>query len=225
MSMMEGTAMGDHASLLRRIRAGRVVAIVRLRQEAPLIRVAEALVEGGVTALEFTLTSPGAVAAIEQCRTRFGDDILVGAGTVLDEEEARRCLDAGAQFLVSPGFDRAVVTAARDAGALALPGALTPTEIVTAWRAGADVVKVFPARAFGPRYIADLLAPLPRIPLMPTGGVDETNAADYLRAGAIGVAVGGRLVAEDAVEHADWDALTARARVLVAAIQRASNGA
>lgn len=217
--------MRDHDDLLQRIRVGRVVAIVRLRKEAPLVRVAEALVEGGITALEFTLTSPGAVAAIEQSRARFGDDVIVGAGTVLDVAEARRCLDAGAQFLVSPGFDRAVVTTARDAGTLAMPGALTPTEIVTAWQAGADVVKVFPARSFGPRYIADLLAPLPRIPLMPTGGVDETNAADYLEAGAVGVAVGGWLVAEDDVGRANWDVLTERAHALVAAIQSASGGA
>jgi 2-dehydro-3-deoxyphosphogluconate aldolase/(4S)-4-hydroxy-2-oxoglutarate aldolase len=210
--------MLDHDDLLERTVKDRLVAIIRLRHEAPLARVAEALVAGGVRALEFTLTSPGAVPAITACRARFRDDVIVGAGTVLDAEEARRCLDAGAQFLVSPGFDPAVVAMARACGALALPGALTPTEIVTAWLAGADVVKVFPARAFGPRYIADLLAPLPHVRLMPTGGVDETNVAAYLRAGAVGVAVGGRLVAEDAVGRADWDALTERARVLVAAV-------
>ena len=212
--------MLNHDEVLKRTLDHRLVAIIRLRHEAPLARVAEALVAGGIRALEFTLTSPGAVPAITACRARFGDDIIVGAGTVLDAEEARRCLDAGAQFLVSPGFDPAVVALARERGALALPGALTPTEIVTAWRAGADVVKVFPARAFGPRYIADLLAPLPQVRLMPTGGVDETNVAAYLRAGAVGVAVGGRLVAEDAVERADWDALTERARVLVAAVHQ-----
>ncbi len=217
--------MLDHGELLERTLKDRLVAIIRLRHEAPLARVAEALVTGGIRALEFTLTSPGAVPAITACRARLGNDVIVGAGTVLDAEEARRCLDAGAQFLVSPGFDPAVVALARERGALAMPGALTPTEIVTAWRAGADVVKVFPARAFGPRYIADLLAPLPQIPLMPTGGVDETNVADYLRAGAVGVAVGGRLVAEDAVARADWDALTERARVLVAAVRQAGNQA
>jgi len=217
--------MLDHGELLERTLKDRLVAIIRLRHEAPLARVAEALVAGGIRALEFTLTSPGAVPAITACRARLGNDVIVGAGTVLDAEEARRCLDAGAQFLVSPGFDPAVVALARERGALAMPGALTPTEIVTAWRAGADVVKVFPARAFGPRYIADLLAPLPQIPLMPTGGVDETNVADYLRAGAVGVAVGGRLVAEDAVAQADWNALTERARVLVAAVRQAGNQA
>ncbi len=212
--------MLKHDDLLERTLTERLVAIIRLRHNAPLARVAEALVAGGIRALEFTLTSPGAVPAITACRARLGNDVIVGAGTVLDAEEARCCLDAGAQFLVSPGFDPAVVALARERGALALPGALTPTEIVTAWRAGADVVKVFPARAFGPRYIADLLAPLPQVRLMPTGGVDETNVAAYLRAGAVGVAVGGRLVAEDAVERADWDALTERARVLVAAVHQ-----
>jgi len=142
--------MLDHDDLLERTVKDRLVAIIRLRHEAPLARVAEALVAGGVRALEFTLTSPGAVPAITACRARFRDDVIVGAGTVLDAEEARRCLDAGAQFLVSPGFDPAVVAMARACGALALPGALTPTEIVTAWRAGADVVKVFPARATSP---------------------------------------------------------------------------
>jgi len=217
--------MLNHDEVLECTLHDRLVAIIRLRHEAPLARVAEALIAGGIRALEFTLTSPGAVPAMTECRARFGDDAIVGAGTVLNEEEARRCLDAGAQFLVSPGFDPAVVAMARERGALAMPGALTPTEIVTAWRAGADVVKVFPARSFGPRYIADILAPLPQVPLMPTGGIDETNVADYLRAGAVGVAVGGRLVTEDAVERADWDALTARARTLVTAVRQVGDPA
>jgi 2-dehydro-3-deoxyphosphogluconate aldolase/(4S)-4-hydroxy-2-oxoglutarate aldolase len=208
----------DRDLLLRRALAGRLVAIVRLRDGAALLEVAAALVEGGITTLEFTLTTPGAVEAIERCRARFGETVVVGAGTVLDADGARRCLEAGAQFLVSPGFDPDVIAAARDGGALAMPGAMTPTEILAAWRAGADVVKVFPARALGPRYIADVRAPLPEVRLMPTGGVDATNAAEYLRAGAIGVAVGGNLVDPAAVARADWAALTARARALVDAV-------
>jgi 2-dehydro-3-deoxyphosphogluconate aldolase / (4S)-4-hydroxy-2-oxoglutarate aldolase len=210
----------DRDLLLRRALAGRLVAIVRLRDGAALLEVAEALVEGGITSLEFTLTTPGAVEAIKRCRARFGETVVVGAGTVLDAADAHRCLEAGAQFVVSPGVDADVIAAARDGGVLAMPGAMTPTEIVTAWRAGADVVKVFPARALGPRYIADVLAPLPEVPLMPTGGVDATNAADYLRAGAVAVAVGGNLVDPAAVARADWAALTARARALVAAVAR-----
>lgn len=196
--------------------------IVRLREAAPLLAVAEALVQGGLLALEFTLTTPGALEAITECRQRFGDDVLVGAGTVLSDEEAARCLDAGAQFVVSPGIDQDVMVTARRGGALALPGAMTPTEILTAWRAGADIVKVFPARSLGPRYIADVLAPLPDLPLMPTGGVDESNAAAYLQAGAVAVAVGGKLIDADAVARQDWPALTQRARALVAAVARKS---
>ena len=211
--------MADRDLLLRRALACRLVAIVRLRDGAALLEVAGALVAGGITTLEFTLTTPGAITAIERCRARFGEAV-VGAGTVLDADGARRCLAAGAQFLVSPGFDPDVIAAARVGGALAMPGAMTPTEIVVAWRAGADVVKVFPARALGPRYIADVLAPLPDVPLMPTGGVDATNAADYLRAGAVAVAVGGSLVDPAAVARGDWAALTARARALVAAVAR-----
>jgi len=205
----------DRAGLLERTLAGRVVAIVRLTSATGLIDVARALVDGGIQALEFTLTTPGALDAIAACRARLGDRVVVGAGTVLDVAQARRCLDAGAQFLVSPGFDAEVIAAARDGGALAMPGALTPTEIVAAWRAGADVIKVFPARAFGPTYISDVLAPLPHLPLMPTGGVDERNGADYLRAGAVAIAAGGSLVDSAAVARADWSTLTRRARALV----------
>ncbi|HWE64997.1 MAG TPA: bifunctional 4-hydroxy-2-oxoglutarate aldolase/2-dehydro-3-deoxy-phosphogluconate aldolase [Chloroflexota bacterium] len=211
--------MNDRATLLQRTLAGRLVAIVRLREQAALMEVARALVAGGITSLEFTLTTPGAVEAIAQCRAQLGDQAVIGAGTVLDAASARRCLDAGAQFLVSPGYDLEVIETARRGGALAMPGALTPTEIIAAWRGGADVVKVFPARQFGPQYIRDLRAPLPEIPLMPTGGVDESNAADYLRAGAVGVAVGGNLIDAASVTRGDWAAISARARALVAALQ------
>ena len=206
------------AELRERAPAGKIVAIIRLREGGNMPDIAAALIEGGIRALEFTLTTPGAVEAIEACRARFGDAALVGAGTVLDVQGAHSCLQAGAQFLVSPHLDPAVIGAAHEAGALAMPGALTPGEIVAAWRAGADVVKVFPIRAFGPAYIKDLLAPLSGIPLMPTGGVDESNAADYLRAGAIGVAVGGKLFDPAAVAARDWQAITARARTLVEAV-------
>ena len=204
--------------LLRRALAGRLVAIIRLRDELDLLNVAKALADGGIKTLEFTLTTPGALDAVKLAREHFGDTVVVGAGTVLDEASASQCVQAGAQFLVSPGFDRAVIETAREAGILVMPGALTPTEILAAWRAGADVVKVFPARQFGPRYISDLRGPLPHIPLMPTGGVDETNALAYLQAGAISVAVGGNLVDPDAVARGDWAAITTRARALVQSI-------
>jgi 2-dehydro-3-deoxyphosphogluconate aldolase/(4S)-4-hydroxy-2-oxoglutarate aldolase len=214
----EIATMHDRATLLERTLGGRVVAIVRLAEPASLVDVAAALIAGGIYTLEFTLTTPGALEAISACRARFSDDAVIGAGTVLDANEARQCLAAGAQFLVSPGTDPAVIDAARDGGALSMPGALTPTEIIAAWRAGADVVKVFPARQLGPQYIRDLRGPLPQIPLMPTGGVDERNAADYLRAGAVGVAVGGNLIDPAAVARGDWAAITVKARALAEAV-------
>jgi len=213
--------MADRDSLrplLERALAGRLVAIVRLQRGERLLELAMALAAGGIRTLEFTLTTPAALDAIEACRRQLGEEVIVGAGSVLDGSDARRSLDAGAQFLVSPGFDPAVVAAAHAGGALAMPGALTPTEILAAWRAGADVVKVFPARAFGPSYIKDLLAPLPHILLMPTGGVGAENAAAYLRAGAAAVAVGGSLIDPDALAAADWAEISARACALVAAV-------
>ena len=212
----------DRVTLLERALAGRLVAIVRLTDGAALADVAAALVEGGITTLEFTLTTPAALDAVAQCRVRFGDAAVIGAGTVLDADEARRSLDAGAQFLVSPGFDPDVIAAAHAGGALAMPGAMTPTEIIAAWRAGADVVKVFPARLLDPRYIADVRAPLPHIPLMATGGINKTNVADYLRAGCVAVAVGGNLVDAAAVARADWAAITAHAQELVRAVRHAN---
>lgn len=210
--------MEERAILRQRIVTGRAVAIVRLHDAAPLVDVAQALVAGGIRAFEFTLTTPGALAAIERCRGVFDADVVVGAGTVLDTEDARRAIDAGAQFLVSPGVDMSVIGAARESGVLSIPGAMTPTEIVAAWRAGADVVKLFPARALGPRYLSDVLGPLPDVRLMPTGGIDATNAPDYLRAGAAAVAVGGALVDFMSIARADWASLTKRARALVAAV-------
>lgn len=202
-------------ALLHHLLAERVVAIVRLREVAPLIAVAEALYEGGIHAFEFTADTPGALEAIAACRERFGETALIGAGTVLDAPSARQCLDVGAQFLISPILDAAVVEAARNGGALAIPGAMAPQHIVEAVRTGADIVKVFPARLLGPQYIADLLAPLPTLRLMPTGGVGEHNAAAYLRAGAAAVAIGGSLIEATAVAEGNWKAIRARAHALV----------
>lgn len=202
---------------MARVLSGRVIAIVRLSAADYLIEAAEALVRGGIRSLEFTLTTPGALPAIERCRQVFGESVVVGAGTVLTVEDVDRCGDAGAQFIVSPGYDAAVIERTHESGMISLPGAMTPTEILEAWRCGADAVKVFPARSLGPRYIADIRAPLPHIPLIPTGGVDAHNAAEYLRAGAVAVAVGGNLVSASAVAAGDWATLEQSARELVAA--------
>lgn len=217
MQVSEERTSGD-AAALERIARGRIIAIVRLRSGAPPVELAEALVRGGITCLEFTLTTSGSIDAIEACRSRLGEGALVGAGTVMTAGDVARCADAGAQFIVSPHTDAAVMEATLERGLLSFPGALTPTEIVAAWNAGAQAVKVFPVRALGPRYLMDLRGPLPDIPLIPTGGVDASNARNYLDAGAVAVGVGGRLVDAETVNAGKWDVIEKRAAELVAAV-------
>src|SRR6266511_2560349 len=168
-----------------------VIAVVRLKESAGLRDVATALAAGGVTALEITLTTPGAIEAIAELASQGA---AVGAGTVLDEKAARDVIAAGARFVVSPTLDRSVVRYCRDKGVACLPGAFSPTELLEAWRAGASLVKLFPASAVGPRYLREVLAPLPFLRVVPSGGVALENAAEWIRAGAVGVSVGSALV-------------------------------
>src|SRR5579872_5252234 len=150
------------------------------------------------------MTVPGAIEAISQLAKTVGHDVIVGAGTVLDAETARRCFDAGAEFLVSPGLDLGTVKAANDAGKLIMAGALTPTEVIAAWKGGADFVKVFPASAVGgASYLKALRGPLPQVPLVPTGGVNLNTAADFLRAGAAALGIGGELISAAALNSGD----------------------
>jgi 2-dehydro-3-deoxyphosphogluconate aldolase/(4S)-4-hydroxy-2-oxoglutarate aldolase len=197
------------------------VAVVRLRDAAAVERVAEALHAGGVLAIELTVTTAGAVEAIERLSRAAGGDLLVGAGSVLDRDTARRVVDAGALYVVSPVFREEVVEEAHRLGAAALPGAFTPTEILDAHRAGADAVKVFPADPLGPAFIRGVLAPMPFLRLVPTGGVTPENAAEWLRAGAAAVGLGSALVDPRLVEAGDWAALTERARRLAAGVAEA----
>jgi len=207
--------------LRERILAERLIAIVRLSTADALDHVADALVAGGISVLEITLTTPGALGAIAAWRARFGPDVLIGAGSVVDAAGARRSLDAGAQLLVSPVVQREVMEEADAAGVPVMPGAMTPTEIHGAHLLGADLVKVFPVRSLGPKYLADVLAPLPYIGLVPTGGVDAENAASFFAAGAVAVAVGGRLLDAASIKAQDWGAVTRRARALVEAVRAA----
>jgi 2-dehydro-3-deoxyphosphogluconate aldolase/(4S)-4-hydroxy-2-oxoglutarate aldolase len=209
------------SAVVERIERSGLVAIVRLGFSAALPRVAEALTAGGIDALEFTVTTPGALAAITASRTALGDRALIGAGTVLDADTARGAIRAGAVFIVTPTLALDVIRVCREAGVPVFPGAMTPTEILAAWTAGADIVKVFPASALGPDYLRQVRAPLPQIKLMPTGGISAANAADYLRAGAVALGVGGRLVDPAAVAEERWDLLTQRARELVQAVAAA----
>lgn len=206
---------------LRRLLSGGVIAVLRLPAAHLLPDVARALIAGGVTAIEVTMTTPNALDGISRLARELGDQAMIGVGTVLDAQTCRKAIDAGAEYVVSPAFDEAVHVTAKEKGKLSLPGAMTPTEILRAWNAGADVVKVFPSTALGPGYFKDVLAPLPHVRLMPTGGVDVKNVAEWLKAGAVCVGAGANLVPKEAVAKRDWAAITANAKAFTDAVRSA----
>jgi 2-dehydro-3-deoxyphosphogluconate aldolase / (4S)-4-hydroxy-2-oxoglutarate aldolase len=212
------------AETTARIERDGVVAVVRLESAAALSRLVEALAAGGVRAIEVTMTVPGAIDSIRHLASSVADDILLGAGTVLDPDTARRAIDAGARFVVAPVFRPAVIAACHAADVPAMPGCYTPTEILDAWDAGADIVKVFPANGLGPSFLKDVKAPLPHVKLMPTGGVSIENAGDWLRAGAVAVGVGSALVDPRLVAAGDFAAITDRATRIVANLRAARQG-
>jgi 2-dehydro-3-deoxyphosphogluconate aldolase/(4S)-4-hydroxy-2-oxoglutarate aldolase len=208
-------------SIVGQIERAGVVAVIRLAEGGALRAVADALAAGGVRAIEVTMTVPRAAALINDLARTLPDDFIVGAGTVLDAATAREVIDAGARFVVSPVFRRPVLEACHEKDMPAMPGCFTPTEILDAWDAGADVVKVFPATALGPGFFSDIRGPLPQVRLMPTGGVTRDNAGDWIRAGAVAIGVGTALVDRQAVADGRFDEITARARHLVEAVSRA----
>jgi 2-dehydro-3-deoxyphosphogluconate aldolase/(4S)-4-hydroxy-2-oxoglutarate aldolase len=205
----------------QQIAAAGVVAVIRAPNAEILPDIAKALLAGGVPAIEVTMTTPGAIAGIEMLAKKLGNSAVIGVGTVLDAATARDAISAGAAFVVSPAFDPSVVEETKKSGRICIPGAFTPTEILRAWNAGADVVKVFPATALGPGYFKDVLAPLPQIKLTPTGGVDVTNAADWIKAGAVFIGAGSALVSKEAMSKRDWEAITRNAKAFVQAIKDA----
>ncbi len=192
-----------------------VVAIIRLRDPSGVRGVVDALARGGVKALEVTMTVPGAIELIEEIAPTLPPGFLFGAGTVLDPETAHRAVRAGAQFIVSPVLRVGVIEAAHEDEIPVLPGCFTPTEILTAWELGADVVKLFPATSAGPGYLKDVRGPLPQVKLMPTGGVSIDNVGDWLAAGAVAVGVGSALVDAKAIEAKQFDVIEANARRMV----------
>jgi 2-dehydro-3-deoxyphosphogluconate aldolase/(4S)-4-hydroxy-2-oxoglutarate aldolase len=206
-------------TVLDAIAAARIVAIVRLERYDRAVELARALLAGGISAIEFTLTGAGAHDAIGAARAALGDHAQVGVGSVLTAQAADAAIDAGAQFVVTPTLRLEVIAACGARGVPVLCGAFTPTEALTAHEAGADMVKIFPARLGGPQYIRDLLAPLPFLKLAPTGGIGPENARAYLDAGAAAVGVGGNLVSAAAVAEADWGRIEATARTIVEAIR------
>lgn len=208
-------------SVLARLTATGVIPVIRARSADEASQAIAAIQKGGVSVLEITMTVPGAVDLIREVARR-ATDALVGAGTVLDPETARACIDAGARFVVSPVLNVQTITACREAGIAVLPGALTPTEVVTAWNAGADLVKVFPANALGgPSYIKSLKAPLPQVQLVPTGGVNLQTAKDFIKAGAAALGVGADLVDLQALRRGEADLITERARQFLQLVQEA----
>ena len=198
-----------------------VVAVIRARSAEQLLPLATALIEGGVVSIEVTMSTPKAIAGIEMLADSLGDRAIVGVGTVLDAHTARDAIAAGAQFVVSPVLDEEIIATTKRYGTISIPGAFTPTEILRAWTAGADVVKVFPSTSLGPTYFKDLLAPMPQLRLTPTGGVDLKNAGDWIKAGAACLGVGSSLVTKDALTKSDWPSITTNAKAFVQAVASA----
>jgi 2-dehydro-3-deoxyphosphogluconate aldolase/(4S)-4-hydroxy-2-oxoglutarate aldolase len=208
--------------VLRQIAEIGLVPVVRAQSADEAMRVVDAIREGGVTVLEITMTVPGALGVMEQVSKRFGQDVLLGAGTVLDAETARACMLAGARFVVCPTLNLATIEMCRRYSVPIMPGALTPTEVLAAWTAGADVVKVFPCGALGgASYIKSLKAPLPQIEMIPTGGVSVKTAADFIKAGSMALGVGADLVDTQAIRDGNARVVTEKAREYVRLVQEA----
>jgi len=212
----------NRQDVLHRIHEVGVVPVVRAASPEEAIQVIEAIKLGGLSILEITMTVPGAVKVIEEVVNRYGDEVVVGAGTVLDPETARACILAGARFVVSPSFNLRTIELCRRCSIAVFPGALTPTEVVTAWQAGADAVKVFPCGAVGgAKYLASLKAPLPQIEMIPTGGVSLATAASFIAAGAFALGVGADLVDLTAIRSGKPEKVAQAARAYIAAVRDA----
>jgi len=212
----------NKTDVLQRIRDTGLIPVVRAESADQAMRAVAAIKAGGVGVLEVTMTVPGAIGVIEQLSKAFGAEALIGAGTVLDPETADKCIQAGAQFIVSPALNEETIAFCRSQDVAVFPGALTPTEVVRAWNAGADAVKVFPAGAVGgASYLKALKAPLPQIELVPTGGVSLKTAADFIKAGAMALGVGADLVGTKALREGNEALITERARQFLEIVREA----
>jgi 2-dehydro-3-deoxyphosphogluconate aldolase / (4S)-4-hydroxy-2-oxoglutarate aldolase len=207
--------------ILNTIIEGGIVAIMRAPSAEMLGHISEALFAGGVSTIEVTMTTPKAIAGLEQLVDRFGERALIGVGSVIDAATCRDAIAAGAQFVVSPVFSKEVVETTRSYGKVSVPAGLTPTEILAAWKAGGDLVKVFPSTQLGPGYFREILAPLPQLRLVPTGGVDLKSVPDWIKAGAACLGIGAALVNKEAMAKGDWGMITANAKAFVEAIRSA----
>jgi 2-dehydro-3-deoxyphosphogluconate aldolase/(4S)-4-hydroxy-2-oxoglutarate aldolase len=215
-------ALPGKSEVIQKIRDIGLIPVVRATSADEAMRAIDAIREGGISVLEITMTVPGAVKLIEEVANRYGSDALVGAGTVLDPETATACISSGARFVVSPALNLDTIACCRQRDIAVMPGALTPTEVVQAWNAGADFVKVFPAGAVGgPSYLKALKAPLPQIELVPTGGVSLKTAADFIRAGASALGVGADLVDISAIREGQSALITERAKQIIEIVREA----
>ncbi len=213
--------MPDRIEILDRILKAGITAVIRAQSSEHLSKVADALKRGGVECIEVTMTTPNALSVIEETAQRFADDVLIGVGSVLDGETARAAILSGAQFVVSPVLNVDMIRLAHRYDKVAVPGTFTPTEIITAWEHGADLIKVFPAGRVGPGFFKDILAPLPQVRLVPTGGVNLDTAADYIKNGAAALCVGSAMMPKDAMAEGRFDEISDLARRFVEIVQRA----
>ncbi|KJE26915.1 2-dehydro-3-deoxyphosphogluconate aldolase/4-hydroxy-2-oxoglutarate aldolase family protein [Geobacillus kaustophilus] len=207
---------------LNRLKKSKLVAVIRKPKRSQIFQIAEALVDSGVEALEVTVDTPGSFEIIAELKEKFQTRIIVGAGTVLDPETAKRAIEAGSDFIFSPIFDKETVYLTNRYGKISIPGVMTPTEIVKAYQAGADLLKVFPASSLGPRYFRELSGPLGHIPLMPTGGICLDNVAEFIQNGAVAVGVGSALLDKQAIEEGRFDVVRETAREFVKKIENAA---
>jgi 2-dehydro-3-deoxyphosphogluconate aldolase/(4S)-4-hydroxy-2-oxoglutarate aldolase len=209
---------------LRQVLDCGIVAVVRSQDSHQLVEVVRALADGGVTVAEITMTVPGALDVVKATRAALGDRVLLGAGTILDPETARAAILAGAEYIVAPTVNLEVIKLCQRYDKLVMPGAFTPTEILAAWEAGADIVKVFPADVVGPAFFKAVRGPLPQIRMMPTGGVDLTTASAFLKAGACCLGVGGQLVEPAAVAARNFTRIRELAEQYVAVVKETRAG-
>jgi 2-dehydro-3-deoxyphosphogluconate aldolase/(4S)-4-hydroxy-2-oxoglutarate aldolase len=210
----------DKTAKLDLIRETGVIAIMRAQSSAQLIAAADAIWAGGVRAIEVTMTTPGALSVIEEATMRYGEKVIFGAGSVLDAETARAAILAGADFVVAPALDPATIGLCRRYSVPVMPGCYTPTEMLTAWQAGADMVKLFPASVGGPALVKAILAPLPQIEIVPVGGVDLDTAAEFIASGAAALGVGSSLVNQKLLDAGDMKELTRRAKAFIEKVKQ-----
>jgi len=212
----------NRTEIAKRIETTGIVPIVRAPSAELAATAARAILAAGIDVLEITMTVPNATSVLRQLRKELGDSVLLGAGTVLDAETAKECIDAGAEFIVAPGTDLETIRAAHALGKPIAPGALTPTEVITAWKAGADMVKIFPCSALGgASYLKALKAPLPQVKMLPTGGVDVTTAAEFIKAGAVALGVGAAVVDLKVMAEKGPGAVTEKCKQLVEVVKAA----